>query len=162
VTYKSKPYSDRTDLDKIRTNWKKINGLYSRREWSSSVVRAATTAEIATNLVVREELENLKGIDEPFVNHLMIWANGIQGKYQKLIMPAVEGKEYKDKFRALSSTIAAINRERNKIVHGGHFIDSAPAHDIIVKAREVAHVFVQQYHPQFTLDEIQFIEEKNI
>lgn len=162
MTYKSRPYSDRTDLDKIRSNWKKINGLYSRREWSSSVVRAATTAEIATNLVVREELENLKGIDEPFVNHLMIWANGIQGKYQKLIMPAVEGKEYKDRFRALSSKIGEINRERNKIVHGGHFTDSAPAHDIIVKAREVVHVFVQQYHPQFTLDEIQFIEEKNI
>jgi hypothetical protein len=56
MSYTSKKYEDRTDIEKIQSNWKKLSGLYSRREWSGSVVRAATAAEIASNLVVREEL----------------------------------------------------------------------------------------------------------
>jgi len=155
----SKPYIDRTDLEKIQSNWKKVTGLYSRKEWSGSIVRAATTAEVATNLVVREELENQRDIDEPFVTSLMISANGIQGKYQKLVMPAVAGKNYEDKFKAINSNIGHINKARNKIIHGGSFADSAPAHEVITKVRHVVLEFVQQYHPEFTLNEIQLIAE---
>ncbi len=159
MSYTSKAYEDRTDIEKIQSNWKKLSGLYSRGEWSSSIVRAATAAEIASNLVVREELQNTKGIDEPFVNHLMMWANGIQGKFQKLILPAVEGKGYAQAFRELSTDIGDINKIRNGIVHAGKFADSAPAHELLVKARRVILVFVRQYHPDFDIDEIELNEE---
>jgi hypothetical protein len=157
----SKKYEDRTDVEKIQSNWKKLSGLYSRGEWSSSIVRAATAAEIASNLVVREELENTKGIDEPFVSHLMLWANGLQGKFQKLILPAVEGKNYAQTFKQLSNDIGEINRVRNGIVHSGKFADSEPAYQVIVKARTVILAFVCQYHPEFDLGEISKIEESH-
>lgn len=159
MLYSNKRYEDRTDIEKILSNWKKLSGLYSRKEWSSSIVRAATAAEIASNLVVREELENIKGIDEPFVSHLMMWANGIQGKFQKLILPAVVGKDYEQTFKQLSNDIGDINRIRNGIVHAGKFADSEPAHEVIVKARNVILAFVRQYHTTFKLDEIDKIEE---
>ena len=159
MSYKNKIYSERTDIEKIQSNWKKISGLYSRREWSSAVVRAATSAEIATNLVIREELENGKNIDKEFVSHLMIWANGIQGKYQRLIIPAVKNKEYEEKFKSLSTMIGEVNRERNKIVHGGSFTDSEPAHEIIEKSKNIILEFVCQYNPDFQLSEIQLITE---
>lgn len=159
MSYKDKAYSDRSDIEKILSNWKKISGLYSRREWSASIVRAATAAEIASNLVVREELQNKRNIDEPFVNHLMMWANGIQGKFQKLILPAVEGSDYAQTFKSLSNDISQINKVRNGIVHAGKFADSEPAHDVITKAQRVILNLVQQYHPEFTLEEIEQIEE---
>ncbi len=159
MSYKNKPYTDRTDLEKIKSNWKKLQGLYSRREWSSAIVRAATTSEIAANLVVREELQNQKNIDEDFVTHLMIWANGIQGKYQKLILPAIKGKEHEQNFKDLSNKIGKINRERNSIVHTGTFGNPEPAHEIISEAREVILNFVRPYHNEFDLVEIEKIEE---
>lgn len=161
MSYTSKKYEDRTDVEKIQSNWKKLSGLYSRGEWSSSIVRAATAAEIASNLVVREELENIKGIDEPFVSHLMVWANGIQGKFQKLILPAIEGKDYSQTFKQLSNDIGEINRIRNGIVHSGKFADSEPAYQVIVKARAVILALVCQYHPKFNLSEISKIEESH-
>jgi hypothetical protein len=161
MSYTSKKYEDRTDIEKIQSNWKKLSGLYSRGEWSSSIVRAATAAEIASNLVVREELENIKGIDEPFVSHLMMWANGIQGKYQKLILPAVEGNAHAQTFKQLSNDIGDINKIRNGIVHAGKFADSAPAHEVIVKARTVILAFVRQYHEDFDLVEICKVEDSH-
>jgi hypothetical protein len=163
MSYKNTPYSDRSDIEKIYTNWKKVAGLYSRGEWSSAIVRAATAAEIAANLVVREELENQKSIDAPFVNHLMIWANGIQGKYQKLILPAIVGKSYEQDFKSVSSKISALNKARNKIVHGGEFGNSEPAHEIISNASDIIVRFVKPYHEEFKLDEIQIkVEEPSI
>ena len=47
-----KPYSERTDLEKIESNWTKTRGLLKREEWSLAIVRAATAVEIAANLVV--------------------------------------------------------------------------------------------------------------
>jgi hypothetical protein len=42
------PYDDRDDLEKLRSQWKKIDGILERRkEWSAAIVRAATAAEIA-------------------------------------------------------------------------------------------------------------------
>ncbi|WP_279502307.1 hypothetical protein [Aeromonas veronii] len=159
MSYTNKAYEDRTDIERIQSNWKKLSGLYSRGEWSSSIVRAATAAEIASNLVVREELQNIKGIDEPFVTHLMMWANGIQGKFQKLILPAVSGKDYDMIFKRLSRDIGDINKIRNGIVHAGKFADSEPAHEVLVKARRVILSLVRQYHSDFDLDEIALIEK---
>ncbi|MBE3880063.1 hypothetical protein HJ161_23855, partial [Vibrio parahaemolyticus] len=145
---------DRTDLEKIQSNWKKVKWFISKKRMVKLSVRAATAAEIAANLVVREELENQKGIDTPFVNHLMIWANGIQGKYQKLIMASVKGKPQEESFKALSSKIGKVNKRRNQIVHGGHFDNSDTAHEVIMEAKELIQVLVGYYTPGFELDDI--------
>lgn len=53
---KKKPYSERTDREKLETNWGKTLKLMEREEYSMAIVRAATCAEIATNIVIRTEL----------------------------------------------------------------------------------------------------------
>jgi|GEM_PF-5508812 len=55
---KKPPYADRSDIDKIRSQWKKLTGLYSREEPSAAVVRAATAVELSVNLAIRAEFAN--------------------------------------------------------------------------------------------------------
>ena len=64
-------YSERSDIEKIQSNWKKIRGLVNREEWSSAVVRASTETEIAANFVVRKELVESRKLEEAFVDHLL-------------------------------------------------------------------------------------------
>ncbi|WP_223866525.1 hypothetical protein, partial [Candidatus Enterovibrio escicola] len=104
----------------------------------------------------------IKGIDEAFVNHLMLWANGIQGKFQRLILPAIEGKDYAQSFKQLSNSISEINRIRNGIVHTGRFADEEPAYEVIVKAKVVIVTLVRQYHELFDLEDIIKVDEKQI
>src|SRR3989338_5409824 len=91
---KSKPYKERSDIERIRSNWKKTIGLLKRKEWSSAVVRAATATEIAANLVVREEFIRRRGLNSDLVDHFLMWANGIQGKFDKLLLPVTRGQEH--------------------------------------------------------------------
>ncbi len=86
-----KPYDERTDKEKIRSNWTKTCGLYLRGEHSMAVIRAATAVELAANLVVREELENNQKLPKEFVDSLMKWANGLVGKLNRLIIPITKG-----------------------------------------------------------------------
>ena len=88
---KRKPYSYRTDIEKIESNWTKTRGLYDRKEWSGAIVRAATAVEIAANLVIREELQVARSLEKDFVDNLLLWANGIKGKFDKLILPISKG-----------------------------------------------------------------------
>ena len=118
---KRKAYSERSDIEKIQSNWKKISGLLKRKEWSGAIVRAATAAEIAANLVVREELEVRRGLEKDFVDHLLIWANGVQGKYQKLVLPTTKNEVFHNEFKRLQKNITEVNKERNKVVHQGQF-----------------------------------------
>ena len=61
---KKKPYDERSDLEKILSQWKKLSGLVKRKEWSAAVVRAATAAEIATNFAIRKEFSEKSNFDE--------------------------------------------------------------------------------------------------
>ena len=58
---KKKPYSERTDREKISNNLRKTLALFQKGEYSVSIIRAATTAELATNLVIRAELAQENG-----------------------------------------------------------------------------------------------------
>lgn len=44
-----KPYWERTDLEKVQTQWNKLQGLHLRDESSATIIRAATAAELAAN-----------------------------------------------------------------------------------------------------------------
>jgi hypothetical protein len=46
-----KPYAQRSDLEKIHSQWHKLSGLHTREEWSAAIVRAATAAELEPYLV---------------------------------------------------------------------------------------------------------------
>src|SRR2546425_613703 len=134
---KRKPYDKQSDIEKIRSNWKKIRGLLEREEWSSAIVRAATATEIAANLVVREELIDNSGLESDFADHLLKWSNGIQGKFDKLIIPITKGKSYNQDFKRLEKRAADINLERNSIVHSGQFKNRSTAIRVVTEAREI-------------------------
>lgn len=146
-----KPYDERTDLEKIRDNWKKISGLMNRKEWSSAIVRAATATEIAANVVVREELQKGYGLPAELVDHFLKWANGIQGKFDKLILPSTKGKGHSTKLKKLKTRVEEINRERNSVVHSGAFKSESDARKVVDEAKSVIVDLVGLYDESFQL-----------
>jgi hypothetical protein len=152
---KRKSYDKRSDLDKIESNWNKIRGLYDRSEWSSAVVRAATASEIAANLAVREELQHKHKLDPDFVDSLLKWANGIQGKFDHLLLPVTKGEVHHAKLKQLKNEVGTVNLERNSIVHRGQFKNRRRATMVIAKAREIILHLVDIYYEDFDLDEIE-------
>jgi hypothetical protein len=157
---RKKPYSERHDIDKIKSNWKKIRGMYNRKEWSGLIVRAATAVEITANLVVREELIDERKLDPEFVDSLLLWANGLQGKFTKLILPVTKKAEYHQKLKKLNTRVTKINKERNSVAHSGQFKKKTTAERIIREAREVILAMVDIYYEDFELDEIVDNENK--
>lgn len=149
------PYSERSDLEKIQSNWNKICGMYKREEWSGLIVRAATAVEIAANLVVREELIKKRNLEPEFVDSLLIWANGLQGKFVKLMLPVTKKEDYHQKLKKLNARISEINKERNSIAHSGQFKKKSTAEKIIKEAREVILELVDIYYEKFDLEEIE-------
>ena len=154
MTAKKNPYSQRTDLEKIQSNWNKIVGLFERGEWSSAIVRAATACEIAANLRVREELQRRHGLDPAFVDSLLKWANGIQGKFDRLLLPSARGKKARDRLKRVKPKVDVINRERNAVVHSGVFKKRESAEKIIALARHVVLRMVKEHHKKFELEDI--------
>ena len=146
-----KPYDERSDAEKIQSNWTKTCGLYLRGEHSMAVIRAATTVELAANLVVREELENGQKLPREFVDHLMKWANGLVGKLDKLIIPITEGTEKGNAFKALKKQVADINTQRNGVAHRGEFKIKKTSSRIIEEARNIILALVQQYDAGFSI-----------
>lgn len=82
-----KSYEQRSDVDNIQSQWYKLTGLHSPEEWSAAVVRAATAAEIAANFAVRQEFKARSKFDGNFINSLLRWANGLDGKLNRLLFP---------------------------------------------------------------------------
>jgi hypothetical protein len=125
---KSKPYSEKSDIEKIESNWKKVSGLFDREEWSSAVVRAATASEIATK-----------------------WANEIQGKFDRLLLPVTKGTALHNKFKKVRSKVTEINDERNAVAHSGQFKKRTTAEKVCLNAKEVIEVIVGTYHKNYRL-----------
>jgi hypothetical protein len=145
-----KPYHKRTDLEKIRTQWHKLTGLHGEEQWSAAVVRAATAAELAANFAIRKEFEST-GLSSEFVDSLLLWANGLGGKFNRLLLPLVEGsKEKVATFKQLTRLVHNLNRERNAIVHSGQFRNETDATAIIAEARKLIESMVKMYGEDFT------------
>lgn len=116
-----KPYKQRTDLERIESQWRKMSGLHSREEWSAAVIRAATAAEIAANLAIRSEFALRSGFDEVFVNSLLRWANGLSGKMDRLLLLLYEGNDKRAQLKRLKKVAEKVNDKRNAIAHRGEF-----------------------------------------
>lgn len=149
-----KPYNELTDLEKIQKNWNKIRGLMSRREWSSAIVRAATATEIAANLVVREELVDGRQLPAELVDHFLRWANGVQGKFDKLILPLTKGSSSHAILKKLKARVEDINLERNSVVHSGAFKSLSQAQKVIAESKEIINELVGLYYDGFELEDV--------
>jgi hypothetical protein len=146
-----KPYAQRTDIEKVISNWTKTLGLLERGEYSVSVVRAAVSLELATNFVIRQELIHARNLDAKFVDHLLIWANGLKGKFQQLLIPITKGSDKEQKIDSLSKRSKVVNDERNSVAHSGQFKSEKTARRVVTLAREIIVELVQIHDPTFQL-----------
>lgn len=121
------PYDERSDADKLKANWVKAKKLFERRDFSACVVRIATAAEIAANIYVRKFLIGEHGLPSSFVYALLVSANGLDGKYKRLIRPAAEIKNTWKDLKSLQRKIQALHDHRNGVVHTGKFKTSSDA-----------------------------------
>lgn len=146
------PYSDRTDLERLASSWIKLDGFLARGEWSAAVVRAATAAEIAANIAVRQELETKRALEKAFVDSLLRWANGLDGKLTRLMSQLPMAKDQKPVIRAAKATSAKINKKRNEVVHSGHFMNEEEATEVRAQARSFIDSLVGLYHADYSVE----------
>lgn len=145
------PYSQRGDIEKIKSNWKKTSGFLKRKEWSSVVVRAVTTVELTANFVIRKELGEKRKLDKEFINDLLIWANGIRGKFDKLLIPIFRNTDFFQDLKKLKNKVSEINSVRNSIVHSGQFKKEETAQKILTESKEVIETLIKKYEKDFKL-----------
>lgn len=145
-------YDDRDDLEKLRSQWKKIDGIIDRQqEWASAIVRAATAAEIAANIAIRKRFERESEFSPEFVDSLLIWANGIDGKFNRLIIPIERNGSKQRKLKSLKKRAARLNSKRNGIVHRGEFASEREMRELVDLAREIVNTLVIPWEPNFRL-----------
>lgn len=148
-----KQYGDRTDLEKIQSQWTKLTGLHARTESSAAIVRAATAAELATNFAIRRELAQKSELSEEFVDSLLVWANGIAGKIDRLLIPLTAGSKHHKTVKNLKNISGQINKKRNSVAHQGEFCNSDESEAAIQQSREFIETLVGIYEPEFVLKE---------
>jgi hypothetical protein len=153
TTKKKKEYSQRDDFEKIQAQWTKLTGLHDREEWSAAVIRAATAVELAANVVIRSEFKARGKFDKAFIDSLLMWANGLGGKIDKLITPLWEHHEPKTMKERSEFLVLAkeINKERNDIAHRGVFYGAKKAATLIGKCKVCVEGLVRPYNDDFSL-----------
>jgi hypothetical protein len=150
----SKPYDQRTDLDKLQSQWHKLSGLHTREEWSAAVVRAATAAEIAANFAIRTEFTSNSNFDAEFINSQLKWANGLNGKIRHLLQHLWKNQAQKySHLTQLLKLADAVASKRNAVVHQGEFCNETEATEAIASASKFITNLVQLYQPAFKLME---------
>jgi hypothetical protein len=148
-----KPYEQRTDLEKIQSQWNKVSGLHARNESSAAIIRAATGAELAANFAIRREFEAKSQFGKAFVDSLLVWANGIAGKIRRLLIPITKGQKHHKAITKLQSVSEQINKKRNSVAHQGEFCNPTEAETVIQHSKEFIETLVQIYEPNFALKE---------
>ena len=146
-----KPYSERTDIERLQSSWKKLTGLMRQSEWSAAITRAATAAEIAANIAIRHELQEQRNLEAAFVDHLLRWANGLNGKLEKLLRPLHTTEIRQKVFKSLHKKAQKINDQRNLVVHSGNFMNEKEAKEVVALAQEFIEKIVRAYNPGFKL-----------
>ena len=145
------PYQERTDLQKIQSQWHKLTGLHTREEWSAAIVRAATGAELAANFAIGKEFKSQSSCDATCVDALLDWANGVAGKADRLLIPLTAGKKQHETIKKLKAVSGQINAKRNSIAYPGEFCNKNQAKVAIQQTREFIETLVRLYKPDFAL-----------
>lgn len=136
------PYSKRTDFEKIKSNWRKSQGLFEREEWSHAIVRSTTAVELAANLLIRTNFMKFN-LDKHLVDDLLKISNGLQGKWQKLLIPLYKGKKEQAELKKMLKHISSLWDNRNTIVHGGEFRSKGTAKKRIAEAKEAINLILR-------------------
>ena len=139
----SKPYDERTLEEKIESNWNKTIGLMKRGEFSTVVIRAATTVELAANLLVKHEFQHNRQLPEHFVDNLMMWSNGLMGKVDRLLLPIYKNTPAEDSLKEVKKRSKDINDERNNVVHRGQFKAKKTAEKVLKEAEFIVNKFAE-------------------
>jgi len=151
---KTLPYAERSDLDKLQSQWNKLSGLHARDEPSAAIVRCATAAEIAANYAIRHELARKSEREDEVVDHLLVWANGLRGKMERLFLPIYfVGCRKHRTAKALFASADKINRVRNEVVHQGRFSNGDEAEDVIAEAKRFIDLIVGLSVPGFDIQD---------
>jgi len=135
-------------------------GLFERGEYSVAIVRAGVTVELAANVVVRAELVKKRNLSATFVDSLFKNANGLKGKFDKLIYPVLKGSENYKSFTSLRKDWEKINGERNNVAHSGDFKNKDVATTIVMKARKVLQTMMADYEPTLKFGKTQSEHKK--
>jgi hypothetical protein len=151
---KKTPYNERSDLEKIKAQWTKLSGLHDRAQWSAAVIRAATAAELAANFAIRIEFKARSEFNSVFVDKLLKWANGLNGKLDKLLMPLLLNQKNYEQVKRVVGHASHVNALRNRIVHSGEFCNPTLAKDSIRKSQEFINAIVLYYEKDFELPPI--------
>lgn len=130
------PYEGRSEEEKLRSNWKKATGLFERKDWSAAIVRASTSVELAANIYIRRFMSDYK-VPRAFIDSLLLNANGINGKYQRLVKPAAQVHGQSQDFSIVGRKIQGINQHRNAVVHSGKFKSERDATMVFTNSLEV-------------------------
>jgi phosphoribosyl 1,2-cyclic phosphodiesterase len=144
-------YEKRAELEKIQSQWNKLTGLHSRDESSAAIVRAATAAELAATFAIRREFLADSQFTSKFIDSLLIWANGISGKIDRLLIPMTAHKKYHKTVSGLKELSAKLNKKRNAVAHQGEFCNPNEAEVAIQQAKEFIETLVRVYEPEFSL-----------
>ena len=160
-TLSKKPYSERTRLEQIESNWNKTTGLFRRSEYSTVAIRAATTVELAANLLIESELIENRNLPVPFVEGLMKWANGFMGKLDRLLIPIFQGTGVENQLKEVRKLSKDINDERNNVVHRGQFKQRATAMRLIQDAEIIVNSLVKITGSDFKLVTPSFDDEED-
>lgn len=154
-----KPYSKRSDLEKVESNWTKTLGLFARKEYSLSIVRAAVTAELALNYAIRYELHDNHGLPLEFIDKQLMWANGITGKLDRLYVPILDGTKQEAQTREIAKSIKILNKQRNDIAHRGEFRKKETALQFVELAEKEVNTLLKRYEGDFSLSK--FVPSKS-
>jgi hypothetical protein len=147
-----KPYDERTLEEKIQSNWKKTLGLMKRGEFSTVIIRAATTVELAANLLVKYEFELQRQLPSHFVENLMMWANGLMGKVDRLLIPIFKDTANEEVLKQIKVRSKDINDERNNVVHRGQFKNHKTAKKVLEEAAFIINKFAELSGSQLRVD----------
>jgi hypothetical protein len=119
-----------------------------------AIIRAGTCAEIAANIVARAELVHTRHLESRFVDSLLRWANGLQGKFSRIILPLFEGTHQHATLKKHHRAIGTLNDTRNEIAHGGRFASKKDAEKLLRIAHLVCSDLTSRYTPTPKLKKI--------
>ncbi len=149
----TKPYEERTDLEKLQSQWTKLSGLHLRDEPSAAIVRCATAAEIAANYAIRAEWSRKTEFDDAIIDLFLRWANGLPLKVTRLFVPVYFATPDKTPIgKALKASAEKINTVRNAVVHQGAFSNPDEAETVIAEAKTFINTIVGLSIENFDID----------
>ena len=147
-----KPYNERSDLEKLQSQWNKLSGLHLRDEPSAAIVRCATAAEIAANYAIRTEWARQTEFDATIIDQFLRWANGLHGKVTRLFVPIYFAHPAKSQIgKTLIKSAENINAVRNAVVHQGTFSNAKEAEAAIAEAKTFINLIVGLSIPDFDI-----------